>query len=72
VTSHFAVRAGYNFLFWTNVLRPGNALDPVINPAQVAIDPSHNPGALGPRPGVAFNHSDLLAHGIVAGIMLDW
>jgi hypothetical protein len=72
VTSCLRVRVGYNLLYWSNVIRPGNTIDPVINNAQVPIDPAFNPGANGPHPVVTFHHSDLLAHGLVVGLTLGW
>jgi hypothetical protein len=72
VTRHVSVHVGYNMLYWTNVLRPGNAIDPVVNRAQVPIDPTYNPAALGPRPTPVFHTSELLAHGLVVGVVVDW
>jgi hypothetical protein len=72
VTKHVSFHVGYNMLYWTRVLRPGSAIDPVINPAQVPIDPTYNPSALGPRPLPAFHTSDVLAHGLVVGIVVGW
>ena len=66
------IHAGYNLLYWTNVLRPGGGIDPVSNIAQVPISSTFNPGALGPRPVPTFHSSDLLANGLVLGIVLGW
>jgi hypothetical protein len=72
VTDHLTLRVGYDLLYWTKVLRPGNAVDSVANLAQVPIDPSYNPAALGPRPIPMFRTSDLLANGLVLGVSIDW
>jgi hypothetical protein len=63
------VYAGYNFLYWTNVIRPGDQVDPVVNLSQ---SEAFGPGTLTgpPRPGVPFNKSDFWAHGVSFGIEL--
>jgi hypothetical protein len=72
VCSHVSLHVGYNLLYWTNVLRPGNAIDPVANVAQIPIDPTYNPNVLGSRPIAAMHSSDLLANGLTVGIEIGW
>ncbi len=59
--------AGYSFLYWTNVIRPGGVIDTSVNPTQP-------PGTLaGPgRPQPQFNRSDLWAHGINLGLVFNF
>ncbi len=54
---------GYDFIYWTGVTRPGNAIDTSINPSQA------NGGVLvGPaRPAPQFNASDYWVHGVTIG-----
>jgi hypothetical protein len=72
VTNHVGLRVGYNLLFWSDVLRPANVVSPVLTQSQVPLDPSYDPTVRGARPAVAFRSSDFLAHGLTAGIVLDW
>jgi len=37
LTDHIRVYAGYNFLYASSVVRPGNQIDPVINRAQLPL-----------------------------------
>jgi hypothetical protein len=71
VTDRTRVHVGYTFLYVSDVARPGNQIDRVINPTQtnfantVGLVPT--PPA---RPEFNFNHSDFWAHGINFGIEL--
>lgn len=57
----------YDFLYWSSVVRPGQQIDPVVNPTQSVI---FGTGVLaGPaRPAALFQHSDFIAHGITFGL----
>ncbi|HEX5273456.1 MAG TPA: BBP7 family outer membrane beta-barrel protein, partial [Gemmataceae bacterium] len=58
---HFRVSVGYNFLFWSSVLRPGETIDPVVSPGAVG-----DVGQLGVagRPSLVLLHStDFWAQG---------
>jgi hypothetical protein len=35
VTSQLRIHAGYDFLYWSNVVRPGNVIDTGVNPSQL-------------------------------------
>jgi putative beta barrel porin BBP7 len=67
VTSQFRLHAGYDFLFWSNVVRPGNVIDTAINPNQV-------PGPLvgASRPAPRLDGSDFWAHGIDLGAVFTF
>jgi hypothetical protein len=72
VTDHVRVFMGYSFLYWGDVLRPGNQIDPVINPTQV-------PSTLGPgtligaaRPAVLLKESDYWAQGLNFGVTIQF
>jgi hypothetical protein len=67
---HFRIFVGYNFLYWNNVVRPGDQIDRMVNTSQL---PSiFGPGQLvGPaRPNFAFRQTDFWVHGISFG--LEW
>ena len=71
-TKHLSLRAGYNLLYWTDVLRPGNVISSTITRSQVPVDPTFNARAPAAQPVIAFRSSDFLAHGLVVGIVVDW
>jgi hypothetical protein len=67
-TNHIRGFVGYNFLYWSSVVRPGNQIDPVVNPNLI---PPSQPG--GPqRPTFNFNGSDFWAQGITFGLDIRW
>ena len=64
LTDHCRCYLGYNIIYWSNVVRPGNQIDPVVNTAQL---PPAQPG--GPaRPAFSFRGSDFWAQGINVGL----
>jgi len=60
---------GYNALYWTRVLRPGDQIDPVVN-----VGPVGFPGQLGtsPHPLVPFKTTDFWAQGLSVSLMLSY
>ena len=72
VTGGLSLRVGYNLLFWSDVLRPGNAIDPVVSFNQVPIDPTFGAAGPSPRPANMFRSSDFLAHGLVVGALFEY
>jgi hypothetical protein len=63
--------AGYNFLYWTNVGRPGQAIDNTVN--RNFVPNVVNVGDAGPRrPAPLFNTQDFFAHGVSFGLQLRW
>lgn len=59
---------GYNFLYLSDVVRPGDQIDRTLNPAQI---PLLNPGGsfTGPdRPRVALNRTDFWVQGLIIGL----
>lgn len=65
------VYVGYNFLYWTNVLRPGEQIDRVVDLTQVPNAPSVPfSGQFRPRP--LFRQSDLLVTGLQFGLEWRW
>jgi hypothetical protein len=69
ITPYIKLYVGYTFIGWTNVVRPGNVIDRVVNPSQ--IPPG---GALvGPaRPAFRFRDSDFWVQGINIGVELRY
>jgi len=63
------VFVGYDFLYWSNVVRPGSQVDLIVNNATNATNPGFIPGttqANYPRP--LFNRSDFWAQGVNFGV----
>lgn len=64
------VSLGYNFLFWSNVVRPGDQIDPNLDITRIpnfVIPPGTQPLAT-PRPAVLFKDSDFWAQGLTFGL----
>ena len=58
------VFAGYDFMLWTNVVRPGNQIDHNVNPSQ-----SFGGTLVGPaNPAPMFNQSSYFIQGLSAGV----
>jgi len=66
VANNTYLTLGYTFLYWTGVARPGDQIDPVVNPTQIP------PGTLqGPaRPAGGVNTSDVWIQGISGGLLI--
>ena len=74
LTSWATLVFGYTFLYASNVARPGNQIDRVVNPSQSPAISLTNPAALNgaARPAFKFEGSDFWAHGLNAGIALNF
>jgi hypothetical protein len=68
VTDHVRAFVGYTFLYWSDVVRPGDQIDRAVNLSQ--IPSTSGPGTLvGPaRPTVVFKDTDFWAQGINFGL----
>lgn len=60
--------AGYSFIYWSSVARPGDQIDPVVNVTQVPIHPSYGPLTGAARPVPLFQESSFWAQGINLGV----
>lgn len=68
VTNHLKAFAGYSFLYWSSVGRPGDQIDPGIDVSRLPINQPVG-GPLGPaRPAFAFKETDFWAQGINFGL----
>jgi hypothetical protein len=70
VLSWLRATVGYNLLYCTSVVRPGESIDRNIDIRQVPIDPAFAPGAAAnaQRPRFDFRDSDFWAHGLNFGV----
>jgi hypothetical protein len=67
ITPRITARVGYSFLYWSNVLRPGNQVSRVVSPNLVPSDSNY--GAAGPNePTYQFHTSSYWAQGINLGM----
>ena len=69
-SEHVRIFAGYDFLYWTNVIRPGQQIDRTLDETQ--IPNFDTPGTIAPagqnRPAVLFHQSDFWAQGLNLGL----
>lgn len=61
---------GYNWVYWTDVVRAGAQVDRVVNPVGVPTSPQYKTDAVyePQRPGVAFNRSDIWLQSVTFGM----
>jgi hypothetical protein len=68
-THWFKFTLGYNWVYWTDVIRVGAQVDRVINPIGVPTSNQYQSSIYEPRrPGVAFNESDIWLQSITLGM----
>jgi hypothetical protein len=70
VTPGFRAYVGYNYLFWSNVLRPGEQIDRTVDLTFVPNAPRVPFGQNRPLP--AFKQADLWAQGLQFGLEARW
>lgn len=63
---------GYNFLYWSNVVRAGDQIDRVVDVTFVPNPPMNVPPSGLVRPQPTFHSSDLALNGIQFGLMGRW
>ena len=69
VNDNIRIFGGYNFLYWTGVMRPGDQIDRSLDVTKIPNFPVAGTPAMGqPRPTVPFRTSDFWAQGITVGI----
>jgi hypothetical protein len=68
VTSQLRIHAGYDFLYWSNVVRPGNVIDTGINPTQIPPGPPVGVS----RPAPRLDATDLWAQGFDLGAVFSF
>ena len=67
-TNHIRAFVGYNFLFWSNVVQPGNQIDTTVNPNLIPPVVAGGPN----RPAFSFNGTNFWVQGIQFGIDIRW
>jgi hypothetical protein len=74
INDHWRVWAGYDFLFASSVVRPGDQIDRRLNPSQIPLPP---PAGVQPLVGVAqpailFRTTSFWAQGVSCGLQYRW
>lgn len=70
VTPHLKLFVGYDFLYWSNLLRVADQIDPVLDVNSRAFPITQRPGAV--RPTVPLQDTSFWAQGVSGGIQLKW
>jgi Putative beta barrel porin-7 (BBP7) len=66
---HLRLTAGYSFLYWNAVARPGDQIDPRLNRTQIPGDSTFGqPGGAGSNPAFSFQDRTFRVHNLTAGI----
>jgi Putative beta barrel porin-7 (BBP7) len=70
LTDHIRATLGYNFIYWSNVVRPGQHISRDLNPG--LLPPESTPLVGGLRPEFAFDTTDYWVQGISVGGEFRW
>jgi hypothetical protein len=68
LNNHLRIYAGYTFLYWSDVARPGDQIDRGINTSQLPIVGASAGSAGSNRPTFSFKETDFWAQGVNAGL----
>jgi hypothetical protein len=66
--NHVNVFAGWMFLYWSDVVRPGNQIDPYVNPNRVPTFGEFGLPGGAPNPVAQFSHSEYWITGVTFGV----
>lgn len=67
-TPHIGAFVGYNFLYWSSVVRPAEQIDRVVNPNLIPPATGGGPS----RPEFSFNGANFWVQGIDFGVRILW
>jgi len=68
LTDHVKIFAGYDFLYWSSVVRPGQQIDRTLNETLIPNFNSGQPASGVNRPMALFHDSDFWAQGLTVGL----
>src|SRR5439155_21040374 len=72
LTQRISTYVGYNVLYFSRVLRPGDQIDPVINPIFLPLSNNFG-GEFGPiRPANTFKETDFWTQGVTFGLSIRY
>ena len=72
VTQNLKFYVGYNYLYWSNVVRPGDQIDRTVDVALVPNPPAGVVPSSTQRPVPTFRQSDFWAQGVQFGVEWRW
>ncbi|BBO30602.1 BBP7 family outer membrane beta-barrel protein [Lacipirellula parvula] len=72
LTDRLKLTGGYTFLYWSNVVRPGDQIDLEVNPGNLPFANPPDPDGLPARPQFTYRQNDFWAHGLSAGLEYQW
>jgi hypothetical protein len=73
ICRHVSLVAGYQFMFWSKVLRPADQIDRVIDVTQIPNFPITGVAPTGlARPSVPFHETQFWAQGLNVGLQIVW
>jgi Putative beta barrel porin-7 (BBP7) len=72
LTDHCRLSLGYNFLYWSDVARPGNQIDFTTNSSKFPRTNQAAPTGDLTRPAFNFSGSEFWAQGLTAGLEFRW
>ena len=72
VTPRLRAFVGYNFLYWSSVVRPGDQIDTNLSGTQIPTDIRYNPTAAPFRPAATIRDTGLWVQGISFGLELRY
>jgi hypothetical protein len=67
---HLRLLAGYNALFWSQVVRPGTMIDRGVNPFNVPSDPAFGTASGPARPSFQFHQEAFWMQAVTVGLQL--
>jgi hypothetical protein len=70
LTRRLRLTVGYNFFYWSQVVRPGDQIDLEVNPGLLPFAPV--PSMIPARPRFAYRNTDLWAQGLSLGADYRW
>jgi len=68
VTDHLRAFVGYSFLYWSDVVRPGNQVNLAVNALRIPTNVNYDPNGGPNRPGFTLHDSNFWAQGINFGV----
>jgi len=71
LTPRWRANAGYNFIYWSNVVRPGDQIDTTLNPSLFPSVPANVPTGAN-RPSFTLRESDYWVQGVNLGLEYHW